>query len=158
MPAERPLKIAIVVHGRFHSFDLARGLIERGHDVTIFTNYPKQVAPRFGLPASAIRSFSTHGVLRRAVEATGSAALGRRFETYGHQLFGRWAAGAVAEERYDVVYCWSGVAEEILRTNLPSETVRMLVRGSAHIAVQRQLLRDEEERVAVPLDQPSDWI
>jgi UDP:flavonoid glycosyltransferase YjiC (YdhE family) len=31
------LKIAIVVHGRFHAFDLARALLRRGHDVTLFT-------------------------------------------------------------------------------------------------------------------------
>lgn len=34
------MKIALVVHGRFHAFDFAREL-SRNHDVTIFTNYPK---------------------------------------------------------------------------------------------------------------------
>jgi glycosyltransferase involved in cell wall biosynthesis len=152
------LKIAIVVHGRFHSFDLARGLIERGNDITVFTNYPKQVAPRFGLPPERFRSFPIHGVLGRVVSATGSVGLERRFEQYGHRLFGRWAAQAVARERWDAVHCWSGVAEEILRTPLPAGTVRLLMRGSSHIATQSRLLKDEEARVSVPLDQPSDWI
>jgi hypothetical protein len=30
-------KIATVVHGRFQLFDLARALLRRGHDVTLFT-------------------------------------------------------------------------------------------------------------------------
>jgi len=154
----RRLKIAVVVHGRFHAFDLARGLIERGHDLTVFTNYPKRAAARFGLPAGRVRSFSMHGVLGRAVAATRSAALGRGFEAYGHPLFGRWAAGEVAREPWDVVHCWSGVAEETLRAEVPSSPLRLLVRGSSHIAVQRRLLREEEARVSVPLDQPSDWI
>lgn len=152
------LKIAIVVHGRFHSFDLARGLIERGNDVTILTNYPRQAAPRFGLPPARIRSFPVHGLLSRAVAATGSVALGRGFEAYGHQMFGRWAARMLARERWDAIHCWSGVAEETLRAEFPRETVRLLMRGSSHIAVQRRLLQEEEARVSVPLDQPSDWI
>src|SRR5215831_12596236 len=86
------MKIAIVVHGRFHSFDLARGLIERGNDVTILTNYPRQAAKRFNLPPERFRSFPAHGIMNRAVAATGSSLLGRSFEEYGHQLFGRWAA------------------------------------------------------------------
>ncbi len=153
-----PLKIAIVVHGRFHSFDLARGLIERGNDITILTNYPKQAGPRFGLPQTRLVSFPTHGLLNRAVSATRSVALARGFEAYGHQMFGRWAARMLARERWDAIHCWSGVAEETLRAQMPRETIRLLMRGSSHIQVQRQLLRDEEARVSVPLDQPSDWI
>jgi len=152
------LKIAIVVHGRFHSFDLARGLIERGNDITLLTNYPRQVAPRFGLPPERLRSFPAHGLLSRAVAATGSAALGRGFEAYGHQLFGRWAAKTLAREQWDAIHCWSGVAEETLRAKFPPRTVRLLMRGSSHISVQRQLLREESARVSAPLDEPSDWI
>jgi glycosyltransferase involved in cell wall biosynthesis len=153
-----PLKIAIVVHGRFHSFDLARGLVERGHDITVLTNYPRQTASRFGLSPAQFRSFPAHGIMNRAVAATRSVTLGRGFEEFGHPLFGRWAARTLACERWDAVHCWSGVAEETLRASFPPETVRMLMRGSAHIAVQRQLLQDEQVRVSVPLDQPSDWI
>ncbi len=152
------LKIAIVVLGRFHSFDLARGLVERGNDISILTNYPRQAAPKFGLPPERLISFPMHGLLGRAVSATRSVALERRFESYGHQLFGRWAARTLQRGRYDAIHCWSGVAEETLRSDFPKETVRLLMRGSSHIAVQRQLLREEEARVSVPLDQPSDWI
>ena len=34
------LKIAMVVHGRFHAFDLGTSLLRRGHDVRLFTDYP----------------------------------------------------------------------------------------------------------------------
>ncbi|WP_242046550.1 hypothetical protein [Cylindrospermum sp. FACHB-282] len=43
------LKIAVVVHGRFHAFDLARELIEQGNEVTLFTNYPKKIVEKFGI-------------------------------------------------------------------------------------------------------------
>ena len=123
------LKIAIVVHGRFHSFDLARGLIERGNDITILTNYPRQAAPRFGLPPSRIRSFPVHGLLGRAVAATGSVALGRGFEAYGHQMFGRWAARTLVRERWDAIHCWSGVAEDRPGGAAASRGIASLVTG-----------------------------
>ena len=59
------MKIAIVVHGRFHAFDLARELSPR-HDVTVFTNYPKWAARRFGLVPDQVRSFWPHGIASRA--------------------------------------------------------------------------------------------
>ena len=61
------LKIAIVVHGRFHGFDLARALMERGHDVTVFTNYPTWAVARFGIPPAHSRCFPMHGLLSRVV-------------------------------------------------------------------------------------------
>lgn len=56
------MKIAIVVHGRFDAFDLARALIARGHDVTLFTNYPGWAVEPFGISKMYVRSFVLHGV------------------------------------------------------------------------------------------------
>ena len=50
------MKIAVVVHGRFFAFELARALLARGHDVTVFTNYPRWAAARFGLPPARVRA------------------------------------------------------------------------------------------------------
>ena len=61
----RPLKIDLIVHGRFYAFDLARELINLGHDVLVYTNYPKLVAKRFGLPSDHVRSFLAHGIMTR---------------------------------------------------------------------------------------------
>jgi hypothetical protein len=37
------MRIALVVSGRLHVFDLARGLAAYGHDVTVLTDYPVSV-------------------------------------------------------------------------------------------------------------------
>ena len=60
------LKIAVVIHGRFHGFDLVRELLHRGHDVTLFTNYPIWAVERFGVLRDCVRNFWWHGVLTRA--------------------------------------------------------------------------------------------
>lgn len=152
-----PLKIDIVVHGRFHAFHLARALITRGHDVRILTNYPGWATRRFGLPKSAVHSFVTHGILSRAQDHL----LGRRTITLGqptlHRIFGLWAAGRVRSD-CDLVYIFSGVAEETLRRFAGKARPRIwLTRGSSHIRTQLDLLETEEHRAGVSLDKPSRW-
>ena len=152
------LKIAIAVHGRFHAFDLTRALLQRGHDVTLFTNYPVFVAERFGVPGDRVRSYLTHGVVERTVQR-GRKILGTPYpEAFTHQMFGRWLARNVSQESWDVVHCWSGVSEELLEVfaDRPGQTV--LKRGSSHIRVQNRLLREEEERAGTSVDRPSPWM
>jgi glycosyltransferase involved in cell wall biosynthesis len=153
----KPLKIAIVVQGRFHAFDLARVLLARGHAVTVFTNYPPWAAARFGVPAEHVRSFATHAFLERAASRLARTGSLRYPEAWLHQMFGRWAAREVAAASWDVVHCWSGVSEEILSV-ADRRSLTLLMRGSAHIAEQSRLLRDEETRAGVALDRPSGWM
>jgi glycosyltransferase involved in cell wall biosynthesis len=153
----KPLKIAIVVQGRFHAFDLARVLLARGHAVTVFTNYPPWAAARFGVPVEHVRSFATHAFLERAASRLARTGSLRYPEAWLHQMFGRWAAREVAAGSWDVVHCWSGVSEEILSV-ADRRSLTLLMRGSAHIAEQSRLLRDEETRAGVALDRPSGWM
>ncbi len=152
------MKIAIVVHGRFHAFDLARALIDRGHDVTVFTNYPAWAVERFDFPKERVRSFWPHGVLSRTNQWLHREAGFPYFEAALHRMFGRWAAAELGRERWDVVHLWSGVAEEALCVDSRAGALRMLMRGSSHIRTQRRLLEEEEQRVGVPQDKPSRWM
>jgi hypothetical protein len=102
------LRIAIVVHGRFHAFDLARALLRRGHDVTLFTNYPRWAVKRFDFPESRVRSFWLHGVISRVASKLHRGDVSRHEEWF-HKLFGRWAATELAKEHWDIVHSWSGV-------------------------------------------------
>jgi len=155
------MKIAIAVHGRFHAFDLARELSQR-HDVAVFTNYPKWAAQRFGLKPAQVRSFTTHGIAARAAAWLRNRASVPFPEAAEHRIFGRWAAAQIAREQWDVVHSFSGVSEEILHATSgvgkDRATLRMMVRGSAHIRTQARLLEEEQLRAGIPLDRPSPWI
>lgn len=148
------MKIAIIVHGRWDAFELARNLDARGHDVALMTNYPASAVESFGVPRRLVRSFGIHGVLCRAVSRVGLESVA---EELLHQAFGRWAAGQSRAERWDVVYAFSGVAEECFRALAGSTTLRVLVRESAHIRVQDALLREEEQRTGIAQQRPSAW-
>lgn len=151
-------KIAMVVHGRFHAFDLARALLARGHQVTLYTNYPQWIVKRFGISTEHVESFWFHGLLARSV------AILQRFgtivciEAVLHRLFGHWATRQLKKQQWDVVIAWSGISEEILDA-LPMRGIPcLLTRGSAHIKTQARILGEEEARTNMPQDRPSDWM
>jgi len=150
------MRIAILVHGRFYAFDLARELIARNHDVTVFTNYPVWAAKRFGLPGEKVVSFWPHGVLTRAIGRLSSTKLAESASPALHQMFGKWAAKQVQAGGWDVVQAFSGIGEEALRSRQAGKYI--LVRGSSHIRVQARLLREESLRTGMKLEQPADWV
>jgi glycosyltransferase involved in cell wall biosynthesis len=148
------LRIALAVHGRFHAFELAIGLLEAGHDVTVFTNYPARVAARFGVPADRVIGHPGHGAAARVAHRIAST----RADAWINPWFGRWAARRLAEQQWDVVHIWSGVAAEWLDQPDALRSRCVIARGSAHIRTQRNLLDEEERRSGARLDKPSDWI
>jgi glycosyltransferase involved in cell wall biosynthesis len=147
----------VVVHGRFHAFDLARALIARGLDVMVLTSYPYWVAARWGIPNRRLRTFPLHGVLGRI-----GGRIRRGFpwpdEAFLHELFSGWAVRQLRREPWDVIYSFSGISEDIEREPSLAGALRMVVRGSAHIRRQAQILVREEERVCQKLDRPSQWM
>jgi glycosyltransferase involved in cell wall biosynthesis len=152
------MKIAIVVHGRFHAFGLVRGLLQRGHDVTVFTNYPKWAVKRFGIAGSHVCSFWLHGVLARFCWFL-HHRMGLHYpEAWLHSLFGRWASSELEKQTWHVLHCFSGIAEEIFQSPTLSTCRKLLVRASSHIITQSRLLLEEERRTGVTLDRPSDWM
>ncbi|HMH50420.1 MAG TPA: glycosyltransferase family 4 protein [Candidatus Acidoferrum sp.] len=149
------MKLAIVVHGRFHAFDLSRALLERDHDVTIFTSYPMFAVSRFRVPSENVRSFPLHGGLGRVLLRDGLPFAEVR-DRFMHTLFGRWAARALRATNYDVKHIWTGVAEEVLRERTPG--LDFVMRGSAHIRTQAHLLKTEADRVGGRVPGPSRWM
>ena len=153
------VRIGIFVHGRFHAFDLANALQKAGADITIFTNYPLWAVRRFWSNPGVVRSFWVHGLISRAVAHLESHARFSWLESWLHRMFGRWAARQLKHRDFDVVLLWSGVAEEallFLRRHKPQQ-LTIVVRGSAHIRRQRELLLEEQSRAGVQMDVPSVW-
>jgi glycosyltransferase involved in cell wall biosynthesis len=152
-----PLKIAIGVHGRFHAFGLAAGLLALGHDVTVFTNYPATVAARFGLPAERVRGFVLHGVVVRLVARLKLGQIFPALDAWLHGWFGSWLARRLTAQRWDATYTWSSVSEEYLKRPRVSEA-RLMARGSTHIRSQWRVLHDEELRAGCEIEKPAEAI
>lgn len=151
------LRMALVAHGRFHAFDLARELRRLGHDVDLFGNYPAWAVERFGVDADGYRGLWLHGGVERVLDRLAPRVL-RRTEAPRHRWFGRWAARALEGRDRDVVLGWSGVSEELLGSTAVRAPCRVLMRGSAHIVEQAALLDDEARRTGVAIEHPSAWM
>lgn len=152
------MKIAIVVPGRFHAFDLAIALLDQGHEVTVFTNLPRPLTRRHGLPDHVAVCAAANGLLAHA------AGRIRHRVPLGHEGrrllpgFGAWAARQLARSRWDVVHVFSGAAEELLRTGAAGASPVLLGRFSAHIGEQAAILAAEEQRTGERVGGPSRWI
>jgi glycosyltransferase involved in cell wall biosynthesis len=149
-------RIAVAVHGRFHAFDLMRELLRNGEDVRMYTNYPAVMLRKFGVDPARVRTNVSHGVATRCLQKI-DFALKNRCEQWIHQSFARWAGREIKQAGCDVVHGFSGVCEEIFES-VGSPPMKTLVRGSAHIETQAELLAEEECRAKVVLEKPSVWM
>ena len=151
-------RVAIVVQGRFYMFDVAKALLARGHDVRLFTNYPRWAVARFGFPPERVTSYWLHSVLARSCHFVRDKFHGPYPEAWLHKLFGQWAARQVSRVRWDAVFCFSSVSEELISALKGTLSPSWLFRSSSHILRQAELLEAEERRAGVPIDRPSAWM
>jgi len=151
-------KIAVVVQGRFYTFDMAKALLARGHDVHLFTNYPRWAVARFGFPPERVTSCWPHGIAARLFTFLKDKLHVPDPESLLHKSFGRWAARQVPRQKWDAVYCFSGVSEELLDALKENGSPSWLFRSSSHIRAQAELLETEERRAGRPIDRPSAWM
>jgi glycosyltransferase involved in cell wall biosynthesis len=151
------MKIAIVVPGRHFVFELGSALLARGHDITVFTNYPAWMSREFGFPPERVRSFLALGAVERVVLRLLSEPRQKEVWPVFQKALGKWTAKQMARERWDVVHEFSGVGEEVIRAIRGPK--HLLMRASSHIRTQAELLREEADRTGVASAlQPSPWI
>ena len=131
------LKVSIAVHGRYHAFDLARGLYEQGHLAQLATTYPRFALRRFLPPGVHIRSAARFEIWRRLASRFSFVPRADPGVSIG---FGRFAARTLPEDA-DLLVGWSSAIKEAIG---PAHARGMKVcveRGSTHILHQDRVLR-----------------
>jgi glycosyltransferase involved in cell wall biosynthesis len=132
--------------GRFHAFDLAAQLEQRGHLHQLVTSYPRFFAARFGIPRRRVSSVLSNELLRRGYERVpfrlrGSADRSAAFhDHYARRAARRLWPGA------ELLVAWSGSALPALRRARELGMATIVERGSTHIGWQTELLQDEYGR------------
>jgi len=162
MQTAPPIKIAILVHGRFHMFDLAKALLESGIEIYLFTNYPAWAVKKFGLSSPKVFTHPWHGYLTRVIPYLIGEKASKSLEKTFHQSFGTWAKGALTRHQptggWDAILGMSGISEEAFQHFANSHTLCILHRLSTHIREQREILDQEEKRTGKYVEKPSSWI
>ncbi len=151
------MKIVISVGGRFHAFFLAQQLLRRNALKEIITSYPRFWARKYGLPSEKVRSIIIKEILFRSwqkLPASFRSFYDIRFLV--SDLFDRRAAKIVSE--CDIFIGWSSFSLHTMRRARALGAITIIQRGSAHIIYQRDILRQEYEKLGLAPDLPADKI
>lgn len=138
------MKVVLSTPGRFHTFDLARQLHQRGALRTVFSGYPRFKLKGEHLPDNKIRTWPWLQTPYMAVASRFSAGVRREWEWQGQRALDAHVARKLPE--CDVLVALSGGG---LQSGLKAQSrgsIYVCDRGSAHIRVQDQLMRSEAER------------
>lgn len=139
------LKVSIAVHGRYHAFDLARGLFEKGHLAQLATTYPGVAARRFLPPGVKLKSAARFEIWRRLASRFSFVPRPDPGVSIG---FGKFAARTLPDDAQLLVGWSSAIREAIAPAHARGMKV-CVERGSTHILHQVRVLRDAAARSGV---------
>jgi alpha-maltose-1-phosphate synthase len=142
-PASSAMKVSIISAGRFHAFDLARELADRGRLFRLITAYPKFKTRQYGVPDDRVVSFPTVFIQHGAHRV--SSTLAQRLNRYLDRGFAHFAT--IHLDGADVLHGWSGYSLPSFR-RAPTK-LKVLERSSAHVAAHMQILGTEYGRLGM---------
>ena len=131
------MNITVSVHGRYHAFDLAKGLSQRGHLDQLLTTYPEFMAQKFVGTDASIKSVPLLELRRRMYSKFG---IGGKPDLWIVKSFGNFSIQHVRGDT-DIFVGWSSASLEAIKPaqNLGAQVI--IERGSTHIATQTDVLR-----------------
>ena len=136
------MRVSVSSGGKFHAFRLAEQMARRGWLRQLLTTYfsPRRNARGLEIPRERVRTNLFPELLARIPNRVPGLRRGPWFYWKG-EWFDRWASRQL--EPCDVLFGWSGFSLKTIRRARELGALTVLVRGSAHIVVQKQLLEDE---------------
>lgn len=145
----KPLRIAVVTSGRFHVCDLARELLNIGHDVTFYSLVPPSRTEQFGVPKAHAR-----WMMPRILWAGLRVKLARTPESRNRAVeqmtvaFDRAVSKIIAP--CDVLIGMSGMCNDIVPVVRKKYGTRVWIeRGSRHVLSQQKIMSAGPECGAV---------
>ncbi|MGB2833337.1 MAG: glycosyltransferase family 4 protein [Methylotenera sp.] len=144
------MKIVLSAQGKFHTFDLARELYARGILAALFTAYPRFKLRNEELPQELIHTFPwVHGsYMAFPWKRHLPHSVVQQWEHLSAISFGAWVERNLPE--CDLYVGHSGSALPAGKKAHQRGARYVCDRGSSHIRVYEQLLRQENERWGVP--------
>jgi alpha-maltose-1-phosphate synthase len=144
------MRIALSTPGKFHTFDLARELYARDALAAVFTGYPSFKLKNENVPQEMIRTFpwlqSAYMAFPWKQHLPHSAI--QQWEYLAATTFGNWVAKSLPE--CDIYVGLSGSSLPAGKKAHEQGARYICDRGSAHIRVQDQLLREEHAMWDMP--------
>ena len=132
------MKVLISVHGRFHAFELAAGLFQRGLLDTLLTTYPKFVVNKITKSRLPVLSAPHLELLRRMADQY--PFIGNP-DVFIVKRFGKFAARKVEKTNQSgILVGWSSATLEAISPAKKAGKIVIVERGSSHIKEQEKVL------------------
>ena len=146
------MKVNVSTVGRFHAFNLASELENRGYLNKLITTYPKFKVSEWFIPKNKIVSKIFLEVCRRY--GGGMKILDQYpFDNIAHKGIALTAAKFIHEA--DISIGWSGNSLEAIKESKKQGKIFILERGSSHYSYQMDILKDESRRQNINDFQPN---
>jgi alpha-maltose-1-phosphate synthase len=144
------MRVALSTPGKFHTFDLARELYSRGALAAVFTGYPSFKLKNEDVPVELIHTFPWMNVPYLAFPWKSHLPdlMIKQLEHLNAITFSHWVASNLSE--CDVYVGLSGTALPAGKKAHKLGARFVCDRGSAHIRLQDQLLREEHDSWGMP--------
>tara|TARA_B100000686_G_C16767700_1_gene962942 strand:- start:292 stop:1452 length:1161 start_codon:yes stop_codon:yes gene_type:complete len=146
------MKVNISTVGRFHAFNLASELENRGYLNKLITTYPKFKVSEWSIPNNKIVSKILYELFRRYGEKI--KILDQYFlDNIAHKGIALTAAKFI--DQADISIGWSGNSLEAIYESNKQGKIFILERGSSHYSYQMEILKEEAKRQNLKDFQPN---
>ncbi|MEE2998026.1 MAG: glycosyltransferase family 4 protein [Pseudomonadota bacterium] len=130
------MKVEVAVHGRFHAFDLAKGLYRKGHLGTLHTTYPSFAVRRVTGVGLTLNCAPHLEVIRRLAQRSTRQDV----TDFILERFGRFVARNLGRSGTDLLVGWSSVTLEAIPVARDKGMAVVVDRGASHIVHQDNIL------------------
>ncbi len=131
------MKVSVSVHGRYHAFELARGLYGQGHLNQLLTTYPAFAARKAVGRGAPVESAWLLELQRRLYSKFG---IGAKPDLAIAKAFDRFARSHLNPQS-DLFVGWSSASLEAIAMAQANGSKVIIERGSTHIAAQTDVLK-----------------
>ncbi|MFH7024931.1 MAG: glycosyltransferase family 4 protein [Heteroscytonema crispum UTEX LB 1556] len=140
------MKVTVSVCGRFHAFNLAQQLQNRGHLHKLISTYPTFAINKYGIESKLIHSIWHLEVLSRSWYRIPSWLRGdRNLQLWFSEQFDRSVTNSLSPG-FDLFVGWSGFNFWSLHRVKELGAKTVIERGSSHMHYQTAILEEEYEK------------
>jgi starch synthase len=143
MMTSKKISVVVSCSVKFHAFALVEQLQKNGIEVIFFTSYSSVVNPFFKLLAKRVDKEEINPLsIRTNLLIAVAIKLFRTRPQIANNFFDKWVSRKIQKMNADIFIGWSGMALNSINEANKKGMFTILERGSAHIEIQNELLKD----------------
>ena len=153
------MKIAIVVGGRFHAFNLAEQLNYKGYLSQLITSYPKfYIKKNFNISSDKVKTIISKEIFSRIISKNKYLNKMLNIDDFLINYFDKLASKKLDLNNLNILVGWSSFSLESFKKAQNFNCIKVLERGSSHIQYQYEILKEEYELLGIKPKLPSNQI